>query len=228
MPDHVLILCGGKGTRFRDVSTQPKILAPFKNGKFLDWLIMYISSHGFSELTLSLSYKADQIIQYARDKINTQSIKINFCIERTPLGTGGAVKNFFDTSMANELIVVNGDTFWPDKIPLKFIKRKAKKALCLTTLVKCNDRFGDFKIVDGTLRYQRGSSEKPIKSSDSFVGICKINQNINFLNLHPPFSLEELLIHQTNGVELIKSDFNFFDFGTTDSYRDLLLETNDL
>lgn len=223
-----MILCGGKGTRFREVSSKPKILAPFKNGKFLDWLISYISSHGFSELTLSLSYKADQIIQYARDKIITQSIKINYCVESTPLGTGGAIKNFFDTQMADELIVVNGDTFWPNKIPSKFIKKKAKTALCLTTLVKRNDRFGDFKIVDGTLLYQRGRPEKPIRSSDSFVGICKINRNINFSDLQPPFSLEKLLTNQSNGIEVFKSDFDFFDFGTAEGYEDLLLRTSDL
>ena len=226
MSKHALILCGGLGTRFRDVSSKPKILAPFKKAKFLDWLIMYVERHGFSELTLSLGYKADHIIQYVEEKIKINNKKINYCIESIPLGTGGAIKNFIDNYEANEVFVLNGDTFWPDKIPTKFIKQRFNIALCLTNQLKYNDRFGDFKIIDGKLQYQRGSIEKPIRSSESFVGICKVDKNINFSGLKPPFSLEKLLMHPRGGVELFKSDIDFFDFGTAQAYRDLLTSAN--
>lgn len=215
------------GTRFRNVSSKPKILAPFKSGCFLDWLVKYSDSHGFTNLTLSLGYKAEEVMQYVENQIKFKHKKINYCIESTPLGTGGAIKNFIDKFDPEETIVLNGDTFWPGKIPAQFIQARTANAICLTSQVRYNDRFGEFKVVNGKLQIHRGSTNKPLRSSDSFVGICKINKNIKFSGLRLPFSLEELLMQQTSGVELYKSDFKFFDFGTAQAYRDLLKSTND-
>lgn len=58
----VAILCGGRGTRFREVSDIiPKPMAPIGNRPIL-WHIMKIySSHGFNEFVLLLGYKGDYI-----------------------------------------------------------------------------------------------------------------------------------------------------------------------
>lgn len=58
----VAILCGGRGTRFREVSDViPKPMAPIGNRPIL-WHIMKIySSYGFNDFTLLLGYKGDHI-----------------------------------------------------------------------------------------------------------------------------------------------------------------------
>jgi len=58
----VVIFCGGKGTRFREVSdVLPKPMAPIGNRPIL-WHIMKIySAHGFNEFVLLLGYKGDYI-----------------------------------------------------------------------------------------------------------------------------------------------------------------------
>src|SRR3974390_1584867 len=56
------ILCGGQGTRFREVSDViPKPMAPIGNRPIL-WHIMKIySTHGFNDFVLLLGYKGDYI-----------------------------------------------------------------------------------------------------------------------------------------------------------------------
>ena len=58
----VAILCGGRGTRFREVSDViPKPMAPIGNRPIL-WHIMKIYSHyGFNDFVLLLGYKGDYI-----------------------------------------------------------------------------------------------------------------------------------------------------------------------
>ena len=61
----VIILCGGKGTRLSEETTQkPKPMVEI-GGKPILWHIMKIYSHyGFKRFILALGYKGDQIKQY--------------------------------------------------------------------------------------------------------------------------------------------------------------------
>jgi glucose-1-phosphate cytidylyltransferase len=61
----VVILCGGKGTRFRDYPEEiPKPLALI-GGKPILWHIMKLYSHyGFKDFVLCLGFKADMIKRY--------------------------------------------------------------------------------------------------------------------------------------------------------------------
>ena len=61
----VAILCGGRGTRFREVSDLiPKPMAPIGNRPIL-WHIMKIySAHGFNEFVFLLGYKGDYISDF--------------------------------------------------------------------------------------------------------------------------------------------------------------------
>ena len=58
----IAIFCGGKGTRFREVSDIiPKPMAPIGNRPIL-WHIMKIySAYGFNDFVLLLGYKGDSI-----------------------------------------------------------------------------------------------------------------------------------------------------------------------
>ena len=117
-----LILCGGMGTRFASVSNEPKILAGFRGKSFLDWLTDYISDHTFEKIVYSLGYKSDQIISHL-EKINKE-ISIDYLVEDVPLGTGGAIKAYFERYGRSELYVFNGDTFFSKKLPEEFFRKK--------------------------------------------------------------------------------------------------------
>ncbi len=61
----VVILCGGKGTRFREYPEEiPKPLAPV-GGKPILWHLMKLYSHyGYKDFVLCLGYKGDMIKKY--------------------------------------------------------------------------------------------------------------------------------------------------------------------
>ena len=64
----VVILCGGKGTRMRDVAEDiPKPLAPIGEKPIL-WHIMKIYQHyGFNDFVLLIGYKGEKIKEYFKD-----------------------------------------------------------------------------------------------------------------------------------------------------------------
>ena len=63
-----LVLCGGRGTRFASVSTDPKILTKFGKTTFLDWLVEYLRANGFEKIYFSVGYKHEKIISYVSNK----------------------------------------------------------------------------------------------------------------------------------------------------------------
>ena len=116
-----LILCGGMGTRFASVSNDPKILAEFRGKLFIDWLTDYICDHAFEKIVYSLGYKSDQIISHI-EKINKE-ISIDYLVEEVPLGTGGAIKAYFERHGRSELYVFNGDTFFSKNYLRNFFQK---------------------------------------------------------------------------------------------------------
>ncbi len=77
----VVILCGGKGTRMRDMTEFiPKPLVPI-GGKPVIWHIMKLySSFGFKEFILCLGYKGSMIKEYFR---HSDWMNNDFTIDRT-------------------------------------------------------------------------------------------------------------------------------------------------
>jgi len=61
----VMILCGGMGTRIRDVTESlPKPMVPI-NGRPIVWHIMkYYAHFGFNEFILCLGYKGEAFVDY--------------------------------------------------------------------------------------------------------------------------------------------------------------------
>jgi D-glycero-alpha-D-manno-heptose 1-phosphate guanylyltransferase len=212
-----LVLCGGQGSRFRSVSKSPKILAPFRNGLFIDWLFAYLAKNGFEKIILSLGYKSEEILQY----VNTKFMH-GFCIsilERTPLGTGGAITNAFDTVTDDELCIFNGDTFWTMALDQDFLKRPIGLGLCLTKVLPVNDRYGEFNVDAGQLIIKRGSPKKTLSNSKVFIGIARVSRELETDKLVPPYSFEDLLSVQKNKIETFDYAGEMFDFGTPNSFK---------
>ena len=217
MSKTALILCGGQGTRFRDISTAPKILAPFRSGLFIDWLINFLKRNGFEEIILSLGYKSNEIVEYTSTHL--KSHKIKYIIEANPLGTGGAVINAFKTVMSNELCVFNGDTFWSNDLSKEFLQKPINLGLCLTKSLSENNRYGEFNLKNSRIIIRRGLPEKILYNSKVFVGIARISRNINSNGLSYPYSFEDLLVSQKHGLDICKFEGKMYDFGIPEAYK---------
>lgn len=88
-----LLLAGGKGTRLYPLTHSiPKPMVPILNKPLLERTIEYIKGYGIDEIVMSLCYQPERIMNYFGDG-SKYGVRIYYCIEESPLGTGGAIKN---------------------------------------------------------------------------------------------------------------------------------------
>ena len=104
-----IILAGGRGKRLRPITDYvPKPLIPLNNIPIIEWQIKYLKKYGIKEVIICTGYKAEMIKNYLEMKKNL-GIKIKFSVEKTPLGTGGAIKQAGMSIKDKSFFVINGD-----------------------------------------------------------------------------------------------------------------------
>jgi len=104
-----MILSGGRGTRLRPITDSiPKPLIPLNNTPLISWSIKYLKKYGITDIILCNGYKSKQIERYLKSK-NNFGCKIQYSIEKTPLGTAGAIKKAMKMISGESFIVINGD-----------------------------------------------------------------------------------------------------------------------
>ncbi|TZE82435.1 nucleotidyltransferase family protein [Calorimonas adulescens] len=103
-----LLLAGGKGTRLYPLTHSiPKPMVPVLNKPLLERTINYIKGYGIDEIVMSLCYQPEQIMNYFKDG-SRFGVKIYYCIEESPLGTGGAIKNA-ERYLDDTFLIFNSD-----------------------------------------------------------------------------------------------------------------------
>ena len=103
-----IILAGGRGKRLRPITDYvPKPLIPIKNIPIIEWQLKYLKKFGIDEVIICTGYKQDMIENYLDSK--KIGIKIHYSIEKTPLGTGGAIKKAAKMIKDKSFFVINGD-----------------------------------------------------------------------------------------------------------------------
>jgi D-glycero-alpha-D-manno-heptose 1-phosphate guanylyltransferase len=138
-----IILAGGLGTRLRSaVPELPKCMAPILAKPFIGYLLDYLIQQGIERFIFSLGYKHQVIEQY----LDTQYGHLNrmYSVEEEPLGTGGAIRLAATHAKTENVLVVNGDTFFRCDIPslAQFHHtHDADCSLCLKPM-KAFDRYG--------------------------------------------------------------------------------------
>lgn len=132
-----LILCGGLGTRFREVSSNiPKVLAPVDDKyTFLDVLLTKLSEAGVRQPILCIGYLGEQVEEYC----NKKQLDVQFSREVTPLGTGGAIKNALSLVRSDPFFVLNGDSLCSVSLTRLLDFHFCKQAVVTLTLVEVID-----------------------------------------------------------------------------------------
>lgn len=105
-----IILAGGRGKRLRPITDYiPKPLVPLNNIPIIEWQIRYLKKFRVEEIIICTGYKAEMIKNFLAMK-NNLGVKIKFSVEKTPLGTGGAIKQAGLLIKDKSFFVLNGDT----------------------------------------------------------------------------------------------------------------------
>jgi len=117
-----IILAGGRGKRLRPITDKiPKPLIPINNKPLIERTIKYLKKYGITEIIISSGYKSNLIEKFLKKKKNF-GCKIIFSTEKTPLGTGGAIKKALKHVNEESFLVLNGDIV--TNIDLKKIIKK--------------------------------------------------------------------------------------------------------
>jgi len=104
-----IILAGGRGKRLRPITDYvPKPLVPLNNIPIIERQIKYLKKFRVKEIIICTGYKTDMIENFLAMK-NNLGVKITFSIEKSPLGTGGAIKKAGLLIKDKSFFVLNGD-----------------------------------------------------------------------------------------------------------------------
>lgn len=109
----VIVLAGGLGTRLRSVVSEvPKCMAPIDGKPFLQCLLNYLDRFDVSRVILSVGYLREVVFSWVRDHKKDYSFDIDFAVEKEPLGTGGGIALALSFAKEDNVLIVNGDTFF--------------------------------------------------------------------------------------------------------------------
>ncbi len=106
-----IILAGGFGTRLKSkIKNIPKPMADVNGRPFLDYVFNFLKRYRFTKIIISTYYKSSVIEEAYGDRVF--NIPIVYSIDKNPLGSGGAIKVALNYVNDDNVIILNGDTFF--------------------------------------------------------------------------------------------------------------------
>ncbi|MBU1201350.1 MAG: nucleotidyltransferase family protein [Nanoarchaeota archaeon] len=137
-----IVLAGGFGTRLRPLTYEvPKPLIPVQGVTLTEKVISKLKEAGVSKVYLSIGYMADKIIDYFKGR--DVGVKIEFLVEKEPLGTGGCFhllsKKQIKEDFSKDFIVVNGDNLFDLDWEKMLLLHKKNDALITIALTEVED-----------------------------------------------------------------------------------------
>jgi D-glycero-alpha-D-manno-heptose 1-phosphate guanylyltransferase len=219
----VIILAGGLGTRLLGiVNDVPKPMADINGRPFLAYLVEYVSKYGADKIIFSVGYKHEKILEYFGT--GRGDIAFEYVIEPTLLGTGGAIREALKYARGENIMVLNGDTFFGVDLG-RMINFHDAHASLLTIAVKPMhnfDRYGNVRMEGEIIT---GFEEKKILESGYINGgayIIKKSLSGSFRFPDGAFSFETdylaANIKKMRPLAFI-SDAYFVDIGIPEDYR---------
>ncbi|MTI69527.1 MAG: nucleotidyl transferase [Firmicutes bacterium] len=127
-----VVMAGGKGTRLRPLTCDlPKPMVPILNKPIMEYSIELLRKYGIKDIAVTMAYLPSVITDYFTTG-DHWGVNLKYYIEKSPLGTGGSVKNA-DDFLDDTFIVISGDALTDIDISkaIKFHKEKNSKATLL-------------------------------------------------------------------------------------------------
>ncbi|MFH0843288.1 MAG: nucleotidyltransferase family protein [Bacteroidota bacterium] len=217
-----IILAGGKGIRLKEVvSDVPKPMAVIHDKPFLFYLLQRIREFPVDKIILSVGYKSETIINYFGHSFGC--IPLEYAKEEKPLGTGGAIVNAVKETTGCNILILNGDTWFPIDLN-KFYSHHVKNNHLFTIALKRLERFSRYGSVEISGDTITGFNEK--KYCENGVingGIYLVNRHFFESRQFPEvFSLEDDILAMEAGSDVFKGVvFNepFIDIGVPEDYH---------
>ncbi len=108
---HAIVLAGGFGTRLQSVIDDvPKPMAPISGRPFLEIQLDCLIDQGIRFVTLCTGHLSEVIEHHFGNQY--RSLAIDYSIETSPLGTGGAIKKALSSIDTPCVAILNGDSYF--------------------------------------------------------------------------------------------------------------------
>lgn len=216
-----IILAGGMGTRLSKVVTDvPKPMAPVNGKPFLFYLLQWIKKYPIEKIILSIGYKSESVVNYFGKSFN--DVPVTYVIEEKQLGTGGALKFALKKTKGKNILVLNGDSYFPIDLNKFILEHSENDHLFSVALKRMKDfsRYGSVECLGNTII--KFNEKKFCHDGLINGGIYQISrQFIESRQLPEIFSLEkEILEKEVQTSELKCMIFNnvFIDIGIPEDY----------
>lgn len=215
-----IILAGGFGTRLKAVVPDlPKPMAPIVGRPFLEILLGQLVQRGFSHIILSLGYRAEVIRQYFGRRF--QGVPLDYCVETTPLGTGGAIRASMQAGTQGHLYVFNGDTFLDLEVAeVEALWLRNGNPVIVGRAVDDTARYGRLLYEDSRVS---GFAEKGCAGPGLINAGCYVLNRgmLDAFAIGQPFSIEsDFLVHEVSRqrFDVFVSHGHFIDIGIPEDY----------
>ena len=208
-----LILAGGAGTRLKPITDYvPKPLIPIKNIPIIEWQIKQLKKYGIKDIIICTGYKTDQIQNYLEHMRNF-GCKIKFSVEKTPLGTGGAIKNAAKLIHEKSFLVLNGDIISTIDV------RKLYGSVNSVALIELRTRFGTVDLDNNKIT--NFWEKKHVSNIWMNSGIYHLDKKI-ISDLPSNGSIEETTFHKyAKSGKLTGIKFRGVKWFSIDSHKDI-------
>ena len=220
----VIILAGGLGTRLRSVVSElPKCMAPVCGKPFLSYILDYLEKFNIAKVILSVGYLRDSIIQFIDNQKDNYNFDFDFAMEDTPLGTGGGIKLALSKTTSQNVLVLNGDTFFDVDVNALIINHlESEKDITIALKPMENfERYGNV-ILDKNGNVVEFQEKKFCAKGQINGGVYVMKRKNDMMNgLPEKFSFEtEVLQKQAKmlNVNGYISDTYFIDIGIPEDY----------
>jgi NDP-sugar pyrophosphorylase family protein len=137
------VLAGGLGTRLRPaVDDRPKVLAPVAGRPFVAYLLDALDAVGVRRIVLLTGYRGEQVREVLGERDG--GAELIYSEERSPLGTGGALRAALPLLDSKTILLLNGDSYFGVDFAALMDFHQRRRAVLSLSLAWVDDvsRFG--------------------------------------------------------------------------------------
>jgi mannose-1-phosphate guanylyltransferase len=221
-----LFLAGGKGLRLQPLTDNiPKPMLSIMNKPLLERTLVNLKKSGITEIIISSCYRSEYIEDYFGDG-ERFGIKIQYIVEETPLGTGGAIKKA-EAQFKDTFFVFNSDILSDIDLQKMLDNHKNKHAIASIAVTEVKDPSAYGVIDCDTDGYAVSFIEKPgqwqLSSNSINAGIYIFEPEIfNEIHINSLVSIERdvfpKLLEKGHKIAVYKDGSYWIDIGTLEKY----------
>ena len=217
-----IILAGGLGTRLSGVvSDLPKPLAPVNGRPFLNYTFRYLLRNQIAKAILATGHLHHKIEEAYGKRY--KGLDLDYSVERQPLGTGGCIRRAFDRVSSDDILIINGDTFFNVQVDGMLTQHETTNAV-LTIALKPMQNISRYGIVrTESTRVISFEEKKKVDAGQINGGVYLARRQLfDGFELPKRFSFEEDFLKKFTSrlmMHAYVSDAYFIDIGVPEDYQ---------